>query len=209
MIYAGIYIHIPFCQKKCGYCDFYSETDTTLYNDFIRALIREIQLTGSNFRDFIFDTVYVGGGTPTILPISGLKKIFRTLRNHFAIESTAEITIEANPGTVNREILDELREAGFNRLSMGVQSFDDNDLRFLGRIHTAAVALESFNTARDAGFRNINIDLMTAFPGLNPRCFKKSLDQAVLLQSEHISCYTLIFEPGTPFYTKMRRGQLK
>ena len=204
---AGLYIHIPFCEKKCGYCDFYSVTNAERKEEFVSALLREIQLVGTQYPQLTFDTVFWGGGTPTTLSVAALETIWNALQKHFKIAADGEFTIEANPGTLDRQKLKALRRMGFNRLSLGVQSFNDPDLKFLGRIHSARDALLTFREAREAGFENINLDLMTAFPGLTEARFQKTLNQAVQLQPEHLSCYTLIFEPNTPFYTRLKRGE--
>jgi oxygen-independent coproporphyrinogen-3 oxidase len=205
---TGLYVHIPFCQKKCGYCDFYSVTDMKNLQRFTDALIREIQLTAAQYPNHIYDTLYLGGGTPSILPIDLFAKIWQALHDSMRISGEGEFTIEANPGTLNRKNLSFYKEIGINRLSLGVQSFHDDDLHFLARIHSYKDALDSFFLAREIGFHNINIDLMTAFPGLSPNRFQKTLEMAVKLNSEHISCYTLIFEKGTPFYARMKKGEL-
>jgi len=205
---AGIYIHIPFCEKKCEYCDFYSITQLNQINQFIDALLIEIDLRSQDYSDKSFHTVFLGGGTPSILTEAQIEKICSSLRAQFLIAADAEVTFEANPGTISFEKLEYFKALGFNRLSMGVQSFNEKELQFLGRIHTVKQVYESFENARKAGFNNVNIDLMTAFPGLAHHSFRKSLNECVNLDSEHISCYTLIFEPGTPFYEKMDSGQL-
>lgn len=209
MVAGGLYIHIPFCERKCGYCDFYSLTTLHRRGEFVDALLKEISLVAPQFSHLFFDTVFFGGGTPTVLSTAQLAKIRDSLHRNFHIADDGEFTIEANPGTITLARLRDLRHMGFNRLSMGVQSFQPEDLRFLGRIHTAKEALENFAAARTAGFQNINLDLMTAFPGLTAERFQRTLDTAVRLQPEHLSCYTLIFEPNTPFYEKMKRGKLK
>lgn len=206
---AGLYIHIPFCEKKCEYCDFYSVTRLDDLEAFIGALQTEMRLYAPTVEDWLFQTVFFGGGTPSLLSESQLEKIWKAIHNNFRIAPGAEVTLEANPGTLNRNKLNFARQLGFNRLSMGVQSFNAPELLFLGRTHTAHQALENFYQARDAGFQNINLDLMTAFPGLTPAHFANTLRQASQLKPEHISCYTLIFEPGTPFYRKKELGILK
>ncbi len=205
----GLYIHIPFCHSKCGYCDFYSITQLELMDAFVEGLRKEIHLRAPQYNSITFNTLFWGGGTPTLLPEKHLQHIRNALFSHFNISPDAEITIEANPGTLSPEKLALLRSLGFNRLSMGVQSFNPGELEFLGRIHTVADVLENFQAARNAGFRNINIDLMTAFPGITESSFKNTLQEAVHLFPEHISCYTLIFEPGTVFYKRMEQGELQ
>ncbi len=204
----GLYIHIPFCRQKCGYCDFYSVTSLEKIDRFCEALLQEFQLMGPRFAGICFRTVYLGGGTPSLLTEEQFARIWEALIRSFCIAPDGELTLEANPGTLTVEKLRFFRELGFNRLSLGVQSFNPEELRFLGRMHSVADVLASVAAAREAGFENVNLDLMTAFPGLSPDSFKRSLEQAIALQPEHISCYTLIFEPGTPFYRRMERGEL-
>ncbi len=206
---AGLYIHFPFCQKKCDYCDFYSITTLSRIPEFMEALRREIEITSALYSNLEFDSVFFGGGTPTILSAADLEQIWDLVHRKFKLNPGGEFSIEANPGTLEDGKLAVLRKTGFNRLSMGVQSFNREDLQFLGRIHTTEDVYRNFEGARKAGFANINIDLMTAFPGLTRQRFQQSLDEAVRLHPEHISCYTLIFERHTPFYARMKQGELK
>jgi oxygen-independent coproporphyrinogen-3 oxidase len=203
---AGLYLHIPFCEKKCGYCDFYSVTATNQIDRYLTAIKKEISLIAENYSDYSFNTVYFGGGTPTILSVKQIRTIWYELQKRLAIQHPAEITIEANPGTINFQMMLELKMLGFNRLSLGVQSFHATDLKILGRIHGINDILGSFEAARKAGFNNINLDLLNAFPGLTLKRFEASLNAAVQLEPEHISCYNLIYERGTPFYKKLESG---
>ncbi len=205
---AGLYFHIPFCEHKCEYCDFYSITQVDQIEQFVNALLREIELRAPELRHETFQTVFFGGGTPSLLTASQMSRIWQKIHDNFQILPDAECTLESNPGTLNLEKLAAFRALGFNRLSMGVQSFNPMELRFLGRIHSVEQVLENFHHARKAGFENINIDLMTAFPGITRDSFGHSLRQAIELGPEHLSCYTLIFEPGTVFYKRMMRGEL-
>lgn len=205
---AGLYLHIPFCAQKCEYCDFYSITQVDQTGAFVQALLKEMELAAPHYRQIYFRTVFLGGGTPSLLSEGQLGRIVEALRRHFAIRPDAEMSIESNPGTLSANKLRFFRQIGFNRLSMGVQSFNPEELRFLGRIHSVEEVLENFRHAREAGFTNINIDLMTAFPGITRKSFRYSLQQAIALLPEHISCYTLIFEPGTVFYKRMLRGEM-
>lgn len=205
---AGLYIHIPFCEKKCDYCDFYSITALDRRDDFVSALQREIEIRAPLFSGYTFKTVYFGGGTPSLLEENQMLQIWEALGSNFKFAHQTETTIEANPGTLARSKLNFLEEVGFNRLSLGVQSFNADELTFLGRIHSVQDVYENFQFAREAGFNNINIDLMTAFPGITMDSFRKSLQEAIILRPEHISCYTLIFEPGTVFHNKMSKGKL-
>lgn len=160
-------------------------------------------------QDYQFQTIFFGGGTPSLLTQSQLERIWNTLFRHFNIMDDGEFSIESNPGTLEYDKLKHFRELGFNRLSMGVQSFHPSELKFLGRIHSVEEVYENFENARKVGFTNINVDLMTAFPGISEISFRESLRQALSLETEHISCYTLIFEPGTIFYKRMLSGKMK
>jgi len=206
---AGLYFHIPFCQKKCDYCDFYSITQVEQIDRFVDALLKEIEMRAPRFKNERFSTVFFGGGTPSLLSAAQLSRIWQKIRDNFQISPDAECSIESNPGTLDAEKLAAFRETGFNRLSMGVQSFNAAELEFLGRIHSVEDVFENFENARNAGFSNINIDLMTAFPGISRESFLHSLNEAASLKPAHIACYTLIFEPGTVFYKRMERGELQ
>jgi len=177
-------------------------------DNFVAALCREMELRAPDYSRQVFDTVFWGGGTPSLLTEKQFARIRESLWQNFRIRSSAEFTVEANPGTLSLSKLRFLRELGVNRLSLGVQSFNPDELRFLGRIHSVHEARRSFQNARAAGFDNINIDLMTAFPGISAASFQNTLNEALKLLPEHISCYTLIFEPGTVFYKKMKQGIL-
>jgi oxygen-independent coproporphyrinogen-3 oxidase len=196
----GVYIHIPFCRQKCLYCDFPSYVAAEhLYYDYFAALCREISGRGGLLSAYNVDTIYIGGGTPTVLPPQLLFSISDCLRRSFAITDNAEFTVEANPGTLLPETLDSLRACGVNRLSIGVQAFDDGVLAGAGRIHSAKVAKESVMAAFQKGFDNINIDLMYGLPGQSVESFYRSLEQAVTLPVRHLSVYGLKVEEGTPF----------
>lgn len=202
------YVHIPFCVSKCWYCDFSSYPGLEpIFEDYARALISEIERAtrGSDG----LDTVYFGGGTPTTLSAPDLSSILNALRGSLGIADNAEVTIEANPGTVDRAKLCELREAGFNRLSLGVQSFDDEFLRSIGRVHTRAQALEAYDAARSAGFANVGIDLIFALPGQTVAHWSSTLDTAIELAPEHISLYELSIEEGTRFAELCAEGAIK
>ncbi|SCG88874.1 Oxygen-independent coproporphyrinogen-III oxidase [uncultured Clostridium sp.] len=195
-----LYLHIPFCVKKCNYCDFLSasagEETRAAYVD---ALLEEIRGFDEP-EGYEVVTVFFGGGTPSILPGQAIFRIMEALREKFSFRKGAEITLEANPGTVDKEKLSFYKKAGINRLSFGLQSADAEELKKLGRIHTWEKFLESFQLAREAGFSNINVDLMSALPGQTKESWEKTLRQVLALQPEHISAYSLIIEEGTPFY---------
>lgn len=204
-----LYVHIPFCVKKCAYCDFLSFTaHGGVYKRYTEALIKEIQERARALRGYNITTVFVGGGTPSILPSGQMTSILNELHRNFTIEAGAEITLEANPGTVTANKLAAWKEAGANRLSIGLQSADDRELALLGRIHTWQDFLDTYGLARHEGFTNINVDLISAIPGQNAHSWKKSLEAVTGLEPEHISAYSLILEEGTPFYEKYReRGE--
>lgn len=205
----SLYIHIPFCLRKCSYCDFLSGPQSAEERErYVQALIREIRAQEDCPRGTCADTVFFGGGTPSVLSADQILRILQALRETFSILADAEISLEMNPGTADGEKLRALKKAGINRLSMGVQSMHDEELRLLGRIHTAQEAGEAFEAARAAGFDNINIDLMSALPGQSFETWADSLRQAVQWGPEHISAYSLIIEPGTPFSQLYEAGKL-
>lgn len=196
-----LYLHIPFCARKCAYCDFLSfSMGQDVQKKYVDRLIEEIKHAGAGFRDTTVTSVFVGGGTPSILKSEEIVRIFDVLRNTFKIEDDAEISMEANPGTVTEEKLLDYRKAGINRLSFGLQSADNAELKALGRIHTYEEFLESYRMARACGFDNINIDLMSALPGQTVDSWLETLNKVANLEPEHISAYSLIIEEGTPFY---------
>ena len=196
----SLYLHIPFCVRKCRYCDFLSgPQDQETREAYVRSLIREIEEQSVCPRGTCVDTVFFGGGTPSVLTGGQVAGIMEALKGFFSIREDAEISMEMNPGTADAEKLLAFKRAGINRLSMGVQSMRDDELRTLGRIHTADQARQIYQMARDAGFRNINLDLMSALPGQKISDWEKTLLQTVNLGPEHISAYSLIIEEGTPF----------
>jgi oxygen-independent coproporphyrinogen III oxidase len=202
----ALYLHIPFCERKCLYCDFYSVEEKADVPAFVDALIREIDLRSRLVPDRAVDTIYFGGGTPSLLVPDQVEKVLSHLRSAFSVSPSAEITLEANPGTVDNRSLPGFRRAGINRLSVGIQSFADADLRFLGRIHDSSEAHESFRTARSAGFDNLSLDLIYAIPGQTLQSWQTTLDMAIGLHPEHISAYNLIVEEGTPLHRLVGAG---
>lgn len=203
-----LYIHIPFCARKCAYCDFLSfSAPEWVYRDYVDKLMEEICGQGPNFQEYCVSTIFVGGGTPSILPPDLILELFATLSENFDISRDAEITMEANPGTLTVEKLEVYRQSGVNRLSIGLQSADDKELKYLGRIHSYESFLKSYQRARQAGFRNINVDLMSALPGQNIQSWKNTLKKVMMLKPEHISAYSLMIEEGTPFYERF--GEVK
>ncbi len=205
----GIYIHIPFCQRKCGYCDFYSVTDPQHTDNFVTSLIKEISLAADQ-DDYSqnFDTIYFGGGTPSLLTPAQLDLILSSLRNSFPFSQNTEITLEANPGTITLESLTEFYSMGINRLSIGIQSFKDEELKFLERIHTADEARFAVEAARKAGYSNLSLDLISALPGQTIETWGQNLQEAFYYKPEHLSIYNLMFESGTPFHTRMLKGEI-
>jgi oxygen-independent coproporphyrinogen-3 oxidase len=204
---AGLYIHIPFCLKKCRYCDFYSVSDLSLQPLFPDALISEMNLIGKT--GLVFDTLYIGGGTPSILDDAVLIKIIDAAGQYFDILSDAETTLEVNPGTVTPGQLKNYRQAGVNRISIGIQSFNPENLGFLGRIHSAADAETAVKWAQEAGFENIGLDLIYGIPGQTDESWIKDLQTAVQFQPQHLSCYMLSYEPGTPLHTDLQNQAFK
>lgn len=198
-----LYLHIPFCAKKCDYCDFLSfPADKSIKREYVETLKQEIEEVGKRYRNYRVSTIFVGGGTPSILNSSYIVEIFDVLRRKFHVAGNAEISMEVNPGTVTKEKLSDWRRAGINRLSMGLQSADNRELKRLGRIHTWEDFLESFRRAREEGFSNLNVDLMSALPGQTMDGWMETLKRTAAQEPEHISAYSLIIEEGTPFYER-------
>lgn len=191
----GIYIHIPFCIRKCPYCDFYSVTDLSLIPRFVGAVIREVMM--SEKPPVPVDSIFFGGGTPSVIGAGHIGDILDSVRQYFDISADAEITMEVNPGTIDLGSLRRYHKAGVNRVNIGLQSFDDQTLGFLGRIHSATGGRRAFEAARSAGIDNIGLDLIFGIPGQSPSRWQQDLDAAVGLGPEHLSCYQLTYEPGT------------
>lgn len=204
---AGIYLHVPFCVKKCDYCDFVSFPQNGMAKQYFAALWQEIELCRAENRDRQFNTVFFGGGTPSALPPYYIAQTMERIRDSFNV-TLEEATIECNPGTVDDEKISVYRNAGFNRISLGVQTFDDRLLRGIGRIHTAQEAEEAVRLARGTGFDNINIDLMYGLPMQEERDYISSIERAAELGVQHISAYSLILEEGTRLYDRVQRGEV-
>lgn len=200
----GIYIHIPFCRRKCLYCDFCSFTgiDTATRSRYVDALVRELRSYSAPLAPYTVNTIFIGGGTPSLLAAEETERVFDALRTCFDLAPDAEITSEVNPATADGEKLARWRAAGVNRLSIGVQSFSDTELRALGRLHTADEAEAFYRAARRAGFANIGLDLMYGIPGQTATSLAETLRRAVALSPEHISAYSLQVEEGTLFYDR-------
>ena len=207
----SLYIHIPFCRARCTYCDFNTYAGLeALHADYVRALVREIRLVGDTLRgiELNAETIYLGGGTPTVLSLEHLGAILAACHESFEMAADVEITSEANPGTLDKGYLAGLRGLGINRLSLGVQSFDDGLLRLLGRIHTGAQAVETYRLAREAGFENVNLDLIYGLPAQTLSQWRGTLERALDLRPDHLSLYALTLEEGTPLHGQVARGEL-
>ncbi len=209
---AGIYIHIPFCRRKCNYCDFFSKPIDEEYvrKAYTRALLKEIGFYGAKYgKNFVADSIFFGGGTPTLMEPELIDKILAAVRKSFFIAAGSEITMEGNPATVTGEKLRRYRQSGVNRLSIGAQSFDDEILSSLGRVHRAADITRTVELAREAGFDNISLDLMFAVPGQDMNQWLDSVKKALALKPQHISFYSLEIEPATVFGDMLESGALK
>lgn len=200
----SLYIHIPFCVKKCAYCDFLSFPCTRQIQEiYVSSLCREIKALADVYgKKSALTTIFIGGGTPSILELEQLRRIFETVYLCFSLEAGAEISIECNPGTVTKEKLAGYKKLGINRLSIGLQSTNNEELKRLGRIHTWEQFLETWKLVREIGFENVNIDLMSALPGQTLESWKETLERVISLKPEHISAYSLIVEEGTPFFER-------
>lgn len=197
----GLYLHIPFCRSKCAYCDFCSipTSDETLMDEYTEALCLDMQDYSQSADCYRIDTVFVGGGTPTVLPVKNFLRIIDSVYENFNVADDAEFTVEANPATVDEKILKKLNRAGVNRLSIGLQSSHNSELKALSRIHSRSDFEAAFYAARDAGFENINIDVMYGIPGQNLTSFQSTLEYVAQFKPEHISAYNLRIEKNTPF----------
>ncbi len=198
----GLYVHVPFCRSKCQYCDFYSLAckDDKLMDGYLDAVCAHIKEAGALAPNHKVDTIYFGGGTPSFFGAEGMAIILTTIRRNFDVDNNAEITFEANPDSINDKLLHRLRAEGFNRVSLGIQTDDDEILKKLGRPHTYAQAVTAYQRIRKAGFRNVSVDLMYGLPGQTLRSWQETLDNVLRLLPEHISCYGLKVEEGTPLY---------
>ena len=197
----GLYVHVPFCEKKCNYCDFcsYAGLSTELREAYIHKLVREIESYGKEEK-IRLDSLFFGGGTPSLLSVAELEKLFSAIRSSFEVSEGAEITLESNPKTLTKEKLLAYKSLGVNRLSIGLQTIHENELKKLGRIHTYADFVESYRLARQVGMTNINVDIMYGIPEQTRDSFLKTLEAVISHSPEHISAYGLIIEEGTPFF---------
>ena len=206
---AGIYIHTPFCKRRCIYCDFFSTTQSEKKPAYIYALCQELDLRKDYLEGEDIETIYLGGGTPSQLAQEELEKIFSALYNIYKVKEDAEITLEANPDDLTPEYVYMLRSLPINRISMGIQTFQEETLKLLHRRHTARQAIEAFQRCREAGFQNISIDLMYGLPGETLDTWKQGLQQAIALRPEHISAYHLIYEEGTALWKLKEQHQVE
>lgn len=205
---AGIYLHIPFCKTRCIYCDFYSTTRSELKTRYVRALCSELEMRKEYLKEERVETIYFGGGTPSQLEEGDFRQLFETIQKCYGMESCHEITLEANPDDLSKEYLQMLSTLPFNRLSMGIQTFDDATLKLLKRRHDARTAIEAVDRCRQAGFSNISIDLIYGLPGETKERWENDLRQAINLNVEHISAYHLIYEEDTPIYKMLKQHQV-
>ncbi len=206
----GVYIHIPFCVRKCLYCDFLSFSGAqSAHKDYMDTLYNEIKYFKADLKGRKINTVFIGGGTPSVVEPKLLGKVMGVVTDELDLDSDAEITMELNPGTVTAESLGDYKAMGINRLSMGLQAWQNKHLKTLGRIHTSEKFVETFNLARQAGFKNINADIMFSLPGQNMIDVEETLDKLTRLKPEHISAYSLIVEEGTPFKKMFDEGAFK
>jgi len=203
---AGLYIHVPFCLSKCPYCDFYSVTDLKRKDAYLASVLLEMEKVSTKWADTAFDTLYFGGGTPSLLSPFEVEKLLKTAENRFRFRKDVEVTLEANPGTVDRVRLEGYKTAGVNRIVIGVQSFSLKNLAFLGRIHTDTEAERAVEAARRAGFDNIGIDLIFGLPGQSKGEWLADLKKAVRMDPAHLSCYLLSYAPGTMFFARRTSG---
>lgn len=206
---AGIYIHIPFCKRRCIYCDFFSTTQSEKKSAYVRALCRELEMRQDYVGGEEIETIYLGGGTPSQLTEEELKAIFASIYHIYKVKEDAEITLEANPDDLTPEYVAMLRQLPVNRISMGIQTFQEETLKLLHRRHTATQAIEAFRRCREAGFQNISIDLMYGLPGETLETWKEDLRQAINLRPEHISAYHLIYEEDTALWKLREQHQVE
>ena len=206
---AGIYIHIPFCRKRCHYCDFYKTTDFGHKFRLLKALKKELETRSKELVSDEINTIYLGGGTPSVLQVDELQELLNIIRSNYSVVADAEITMEANPDDLKLPKLKALREIGYNRLSMGVQSFSEADLKLMNRRHEVAQAVDSVIWAKSAGFENISIDLIYGLPNQTLAEWESNVLKAIELDVQHISAYNLTYHEGTVFYDQLKKGHLK
>ena len=205
---AGLYIHIPYCRRKCSYCDFFSVANTSTVEAYIDAVVAESRLRKDELRGEGLRTIYIGGGTPSVLGIGQIRRLVEGIRSVFDTSEVEEFTIEVNPEGVGREYVEGLRETGINRVSMGIQSFDDEELKMINRRHSAAEAERAVETIREAGIDNISIDLIYGLPLQTMDSWQRTLEKAASLKPNHISAYNLSYEEGTRLWTMRKLGKI-
>lgn len=207
---TGIYVHVPFCIRKCSYCDFVSNSKYELEDKYFEKLVSEIQSRGidEEYKDRVINTIYFGGGTPSSVSSVNIKKVVMAIKENFDLANLEEMTIEVNPGTCNNDNIQDYYDIGFNRLSIGVQSFNEDMLKRIGRIHNRADIYKTVDIARQIGFKNISIDLMYGLPDDSLIRLEKDLELAMEMNIQHISTYGLIVEEGTKFYDELKEGRL-
>jgi len=206
---AGIYIHIPFCRQKCNYCDFYKTVNTSLISKFLDALTKELHERKNYINSMPVETIYFGGGTPSVLKEKELDEILTLIHKEFVITNNSEITLEANPDDLSEDYLKQIYRSGINRLSIGIQSFKDEYLKKMNRRHNAKQAIKSVENAVKTGINNISTDLIYGLPGLKNKDWQYSLDQVFKLPVLHLSAYHLTYHEGTAFYSRLKKGSLK
>lgn len=206
---AGIYIHVPFCKTRCIYCDFFTRTDLTHKQDYVASLCREMYLRKSYLGNNVIKTIYFGGGTPSLFNKADFDRIFEAITSNFEVEADAEITLEANPDDLTVNYIRDLVSLPFNRISIGIQSFEDDDLKFLNRRHSARRAIEAVENCQHSGFENISIDLMYGLPDQTMEGWMTNLEKAVALDIQHVSAYHLIYEEETRLYKLLQQHKIQ
>ncbi len=206
---AGIYIHVPFCAKRCAYCDFYSQTSHTYQDAYVESVVRELGERAGYVQGESIETIYFGGGTPSQLKADALGRIFSAIEQHFDVSKCAEVTLEANPDDLTEAYLNDIRRLAFNRISLGVQSFNDDDLQKLNRRHDRKKAIEAVCRCQETGWTNLSIDLIYGLPGQTSEAWEANLEEALALDIPHFSAYHLSYEEGTPLYRAMKSGAVR
>ncbi len=205
----GLYIHIPYCKSKCIYCDFYSTPQVETMKQYVQSLLCEAKLRKEEIGNQFVTTLYLGGGTPSVMPLSLLTSLINGLSKVLDLSQVEEFTIEVNPDDVTRNYIEQLRQLGVNRVSMGVQSFNDNELQAINRRHTAQQAIDAVHAIKEAGINNVSIDLIYGLPGQTLNSWKRNVEQAISLKVQHISAYNLSYEPGTRLWVMREQGKVQ
>lgn len=206
---AGIYVHIPFCKSRCIYCGFYSTTLLEEKSRYVDCVCKELESRTDYLKKETINTIYFGGGTPSQLPLEAIRRILNKILENYSVDSNAEITMEANPDDVKPEFVEKLKETPINRISLGVQTFDDERLKFIHRRHSASQAIDAVNLLKANGYTNISIDLMFGFPGETLADWEKDIARATNLDVQHLSAYSLMYEEGTPLYHLLESGKVE